>query len=118
MKLLPLLLLCPSVALANPPPGGGNPAWHDWFENQEMPDGSHRSCCREGDGHILSDDQWRIADGEYEVWIEDQWVRFPNKGQGKPGNTVMGYTANPTGSPVAWWHSPSVIYCFAPGTVS
>lgn len=115
--ILSLSLLALSSARAAPPPGSTG-QYHDWFDRQLVPDGSGKSCCKEGDGHILSDDDWRIREGEYEVLISGEWVRFPNTGDGHLGNKVLGYTGNPTGHPVAWYASASVIYCLAPGTVS
>lgn len=100
---------------------------HAWFEAQKVPDGSGRSCCAEADGHILEEEDWRIADGEYQVRIHGSWITFPNTGQGHEGNTILGETGNPMGKPVAWWlggtlqdgvAEPVVPRCLAPGTVA
>ncbi len=121
-----LVIAATQIVKAAPPPGPIDPKIHEWFESQRVPDGTGRSCCSESDGHVIREEDWRIADGEYEVTIEGQWVRFANTGAGQPGNKVLGYTANPMGAPVAWYtlmrgeegRLTVFPYCFAPGTVS
>lgn len=94
--------------------------FHEWFNAQKIPDGTGRSCCAESDGHVLEEDDWRVgASGEYEVRAGSEWIVFRNTGEGNPGNTVLGFTNNPTGHPVAWYSaSMHVPYCFAPGTTT
>jgi hypothetical protein len=121
MKLLPVLLLCSAAALAHEPDPDHPGPFHKWFEEQKVPDGTNRSCCAEADGHVLTEDDWRISVGEYQVHIGDDWVTFPNTGHGNAGNTILGQTGNPTGGPVAWWlgsGASATPRCFAPGTVS
>lgn len=121
-----IFIVMSRAAHAAPPPGSSG-IYHAWFAAQKVPDELANtdhplSCCAEADGHILTDDDWRIADGEYQVRTgPDRWTVFPNKGQGKPGNTVLGQTGNPTGNPVAWWlyqDGNPVPRCLAPGTVT
>lgn len=108
-------------AIAHLAPGQEPGPYAEWFRTQTIPDGTGRSCCNTADGHIIDDNDWRIADGEYQVLIDDEWVTFANTGAGNHGNTILGAVGNPTGHPVAWWlKSGQTVYpfCFAPGTVS
>lgn len=117
----PFLIWSLSIAQARLAPGEQPGPYHEWFQSQTVPDGTGRSCCAESDGYILSDDQWRIVNGDYQVLVDDEWVVFANTGQGNRGNTILGNVSNPTGRPVAWWLKISgTVYpfCFAPGTLS
>jgi hypothetical protein len=112
------IVLSSWCACAAPPPGTDlNSALHKWFDSQVVPQGDMRaglSCCRESDGHIIEEDDWRISDGHYEIHIGDDWVVVRD--------TQVLSTQNPTGKPVAWYNrypnAGAVVYCFAPGTVS
>lgn len=98
----------------------GHPEWDIWMAAQMVPDDTNDvySCCNKSDAYLLSDDVVRIVNGEYEALLEGQWIRFPNKGQGHAGNTVLATSGNPTGSYVAWWTQAHGPYCFAEGTMS
>jgi hypothetical protein len=80
----------------------GHPEWTPWFNAQYVPDGSGYKCCDESDAYLLGEDDVRIVDHEIEARIDGQWHQFKNNGVGKSGNTVMGFTGNPTGHTVAW----------------
>lgn len=75
-----------------------------WFMAQRVPDDnkSDLKCCDQSDAYALTDEQIRIVDHEPEAEINGHWVRFPDRGVGKPGNRTMGYTGNPTGKTIAW----------------
>lgn len=95
----------------------GHPEWDEWFAAQRVPDGTGAVCCDKTDVYLLDDGDVRVVDGQYEARVDGSWLRFPNTGQGKPRNTVFGYTANPTGGYVAWvFHG--LPRCFAEGTGS
>jgi hypothetical protein len=100
------------VAFAAPPPDA-DPALHEWFERQYNVNGGW--CCKESDGHILSDDDWRIVGVGYEVRIDGTWYDVPATAYRDP---VGG--PNPTQHAIAWWSpgEPIVIYCFTPGTLT
>ena len=92
-----------------------HPEWDEWFASQQTPDDRKWSCCNKSDAYLLEDDDVRIVEGEYEVKTDQGWLRFPNTGQGREGNTVMGYSRNPTGHAVAWYIGGTA-FCFAEGT--
>lgn len=112
---LAVVCVAPSLAFDHPDKPFAHPEWADWFAKQSTPDEHRYSCCNQSDGHILDDDDVRIVGNDYEVKTEHGWLRFPNTGQGQPGNTVLGFNDNPTGHSVAWWSGARAI-CFAEGT--
>jgi len=84
------------------------------FAAQRVPDGTGAVCCDKTDVCLLDDSDVRIVEGQYEARVNGEWLPVREYGQGKPGNTVFGYTANPTGSAVAWvFHG--LPRCFAEG---
>lgn len=97
------------------PPDPDHPGrYHDWFESQVIPPGdpmAGHSCCKESDGHIIEEDDWRIAGGHYEVRIDGSWNEIPE-------SRILPESRNPTGHPVIWYinTNPPSIFCFAPGT--
>lgn len=92
-----------------------HPEWDQWFADQMQPNGGSVSCCNKADGHVLEDEDVRVVDGDYEVRTASGWLRFPNRGLGQPGNTVLGPTGNPTGHWVAWYMGQTA-YCLSEGT--
>jgi len=102
-KLIPAVVLL-SLAVAFPVAAHvfDHPEWDEWFAAQRVPDGTGAVCCDKSDVYLLDDEDVRIVDGQYEARVNSVWLQFPNTGQGKPGNKVFGYTANPTGSYVVW----------------
>lgn len=96
------------------PTDGGHGAYHEWFGAQVIPPpdpAAGTSCCAESDGHIIEEEDWRIASGRYEVRIGTDWIAIPD-------TRVLPNTRNPTGHPVVWYTPGPHIFCFAPGTVS
>lgn len=93
----------------------GHPEWDNWLKAQRTPDERNTICCDKTDAYLLDDEDVRVRNGEYEGRINGQWIRFPNTGQGNPGNTVLGAVGNPTGSAVAWVYGGRA-FCFLPGT--
>ncbi len=105
-----LFLAAPALAHV-----AGHPEWDEWFMAQRVPDDTGAVCCDKTDVYLLDDEDVRIVDGQYEARVNGEWLKFPNTGQGKPHNTVFGWTGNPTGSYVAWvFHG--LPRCFAEGT--
>lgn len=110
----------------------GHDGIHDlWFAAQRVPPGNSNagmSCCDHSDGHILEEDQWRIADQHYQFKFGDQWITIedsrvlPYDGA-NPGDPNA--AGNPIGKPVVWYLTffegggqSMRIYCFKPGTLS
>ena len=60
-----------SLAHAAAPPGS-DPAFAQWFQSLRNP-ATGISCCGHGDGHVLTDTEWRIAGNHYEVRIDGQF---------------------------------------------
>jgi hypothetical protein len=64
-------------------------------------------CCDGEDAVMLSDTDWRMKDGHYEVRFSGAWVTVPDWAQ-----TVT--PDNPTGSALVWiWQGR--VQCFKPG---
>lgn len=101
--------------------GPTDPALSAWFENQTSHAGK-TPCCSVADGHVLTEDQWRLAAklGEavpphYEVFIEGGWHDVPTDAIVDPGKG-----ANPLGKPIVWYgyiNGEPRIDCFCPGTM-
>lgn len=75
-------------ALAKPPPGIAlNSAEHHWWDAQREADGAGMSCCGQGDGHVLKDDQWRgvgTAAHPYQVEVGGAWFTVPPSAVTRP----------------------------------
>jgi hypothetical protein len=101
------------AGFAAPPPGANpNSEIYKWFDRQENV--VQGSCCGEGDGHILNDDEWRAKGDGYEVEIKDQW--FATRPEMALRRSLE--DPNPTGHAVVWYtirEREVAIYCFAPG---
>jgi hypothetical protein len=97
------------------PPPNADPTLHEWFERQVNMRGG--SCCGLGDGHVLTDEDWRAGKAGYEVRIKNEWYPVDEP---RMRNTDGG--PNPTGHAVAWWTEypggEVHVWCFAPGTGS
>jgi hypothetical protein len=112
MMLIGLLLLSTPCYAAPPPDTDLGGPVHSWFERQHSITGEW--CCKLADGKILSDSEWRISNGRYEVWLSNRWRPVPSTSlrslRGGP---------NPTGHAIVWWErieQEIVILCFAPGS--
>jgi hypothetical protein len=109
-----IAIFAATVAHAAPPPGTDlDGPLHAWFEHQFSVSGGW--CCNIADGHILSDDDWRIVGTGYQIRINNAWYGVPATAYRDPAGGP-----NPTGHAIAWWSSigPVVVYCFTPGTLS
>lgn len=105
-----LWLLSQSAAFPAPP-SNPDPVLHEWFDRQRSVRGI--LCCSIADGHILSDEEWRINGAFYEVYIRGEWHRvLPSQLRDTAGGP------NPTGRAIVWYtiRDRVIIYCFAPGT--
>jgi len=77
------ILLLTAPALARPPPGTDmQSAAHLWWECHVQPV-NKKVCCRESDGHVLGDHEWRAverADGArvYQVRVHFKWYDVPS----------------------------------------
>lgn len=107
------LFLISSSSFAAPPPDiDPNGPVHSWFEHQHSISGEW--CCKLADGKILSDSEWRVSGGRYEVWLRSKWRLVPSKSLRSPNGGP-----NPTGHAIVWWthfESEIIILCFAPGS--
>ena len=94
-----------------------DPDLHEWFE-QQTSHGGHLPCCSEADGHVLSEEEWRLSGGTYQVFIEDKWRDVPQEAMVDPG-----HGPNRLAKPIVWYRKNShsggepVIDCFMPGTM-
>jgi hypothetical protein len=76
------ILLLATPAIAKPPPGTDlKSAEHMWWECHVQPV-TKVVCCRESDGHVLNDDEWRAIerpDGtrHYQVRVDHRWYDVP-----------------------------------------
>jgi len=87
MKLLPLLLVLASPALAEPPPGvDPTSPTARWF--QSLQDENGRSCCGKGDCRAV-EANWQ--DGHWWVWIKPSYLVNP----GLPSYTLEPSQAAP-----------------------
>ena len=112
MKRLALFFLLTTPALADPPPNVDlNSPIHKWFHAQHSVAGVW--CCDISDGHVLNDEDWRMASDAYEIRIHGQWIKVPEKALRDPNGGP-----NPTGHAIAWYNITPygvMLYCFAPG---
>ena len=113
MRMWPVvLLLTVSSSVAEPPPGiDAEGPIHSWFEHQHSVSGEW--CCKLADGKILSDSEWRISGGHYDVWLSNKWRLVPSSALRSPEGGP-----NPTGHAIVWWkrfEHEVIILCFAPG---
>lgn len=46
-----------------------------WFDSLKSGKGP---CCSDADGTALSDPDWKVVDGHYQVHIEGQWYTVPD----------------------------------------
>jgi hypothetical protein len=120
---LTILLLGMVSASARPPPGSDpESVVGKWFARQtNMRNGS---CCGEGDGHRLADNQWRIVGTgtamHYDVQIDNRWYPIEDWQARKQ----LVEDPNPTGVAIVWYSYNRFeggdggvqIYCFAPGS--
>jgi hypothetical protein len=123
------VLSTPALAL---PPAGVNRAdpEHLWWECHVKPT-TRLPCCREADGHVLGDNDWRIIEKPngvraYQVRVEAKWYDVP-------AQAVIhdlrhcGPEPNPAHRAMAKvWYDPSLvnneivdikIYCFIASTM-
>jgi hypothetical protein len=81
--LLIFILLLTTPAFAAPPPRADlRSAEHAWWECHLQP-ASNIGCCREADGHALSDNEWRTHEGRggtaYQVRVGAKWFGVPQE---------------------------------------
>lgn len=78
------VLLLTTPALAQPPNSADvEIGEHAWWECHVQP-ATKVICCRESDGHVLNDDEWRTVarpDGEqiYQVHVSTRWYDVPQQ---------------------------------------
>jgi len=133
MRLAAIFLAVLSTpALALPPAGiyPGDPE-HLWWECHVQP-ATKLICCRESDGHVLGDNEWRAVEKpegarSYQVYVGAKWYDVPP-------NAVIndfrhcGHEPNLAHRPMAKvWYAPTWgmdnkiidirIYCFISGTM-
>jgi hypothetical protein len=132
MRLAAIFLAVLSTqALALPPTGvsPGDPE-HLWWECHVQP-ATRLLCCREADGHVLGDSDWRIIDKAngartYQVRVEAKWYNVPAQAVISDLRRC-GAEPNPAHRAMAKvWYDPSLvnneivdikIYCFIAGTM-
>ncbi len=111
-----VVLAIPFLFAAAPPGTDPNSALSKWFEAQHSIGGI--SCCGMGDGHIISEDDVRIRNSQYQVLIAGVWWPVGSDRMRDPAGGP-----NPTDHPVVWYRlvfsdsgDPVVqIFCFSPG---
>jgi hypothetical protein len=114
VALLAIIAFC-SVAKAHI---AGHPEWDEWLRAQQTPNDHPFSCWDKSDAYLLEDEDLRFASGEIEARIPGYgWIKFPNTGQGNPGNTILGAVGNPTGGAIAWAYYGKP-FCLSLGTMS
>ena len=70
----------------------------DWFIHQRNQDGSR--CCDLSHVHILDDEDWKISNAQYQVWVGGQWHVIEDRQLLKPAQP------NPTGKAILWITHP------------
>jgi hypothetical protein len=83
-----------------------HPEWNGWLMSQHnQNDGV---CCDGNDTFVLTDKEWRIANGHYDVLYDGAWHKVPNWALTKTQDNI-------TGSALLWvWDGH--VQCFKPGT--
>ena len=123
------LLTTPALAL---PPAGFAPggAEHLWWECHIQPT-TKRICCRESDGHVLGDNEWRATERPggarvYQVHVGTKWFDVPIQAVindirncGAEPNARHRWMAKVWYAPI--WDASGIvdlkIYCFIAGTM-
>jgi hypothetical protein len=83
-------LLLASIAAGNArPPPGANSELAPWFNSLQSYTGE--SCCGVADCRGPQDYPIRIIDGDYEVFVDQQWLKIPKA-------AISQRTDNPTGN--------------------
>ncbi|WP_249164400.1 hypothetical protein [Bradyrhizobium jicamae] len=105
-------LVCISAALVWIWPANAHDHTHpeldDWYKSLRSEQGEW--CCDGADVNHLTDPQWTIKDGQYQVFLEGEWVKVP------PEKLVKGN--NRVGFALAWRmyiDGHPVVRCFMPG---
>ena len=85
------------------------PELNSWYQSLYSEEGAW--CCDGTDVTRLTDPQWMIKDGQYQVFLENEWVKVP------PEKLVKGN--NRVGFALAWriyLDGHPAVRCFMPGT--
>ena len=111
---LAFVMIC-IPALAKPPPGTDmDSPIARWFANQYNTVGG--SCCGLGDGHVIEEEDVRVAGDHFEVQIDGDW--YPVRA-GQMRDAARG-GPNIMRKPIVWYSVTGagiVIYCLAPGSM-
>lgn len=87
---------------------GQQPSLREWFNSLQSPAGG--VCCHNFDGISLEEDNWRTANGRYEVFVHGAWIEVP------PLNVVT--VPNRLGRAHLWLRPDGTVRCFMPGALS
>lgn len=79
-----------------------------FFNELTAPNGA--TCCSISDCGYIENDEFRIKDGHFDVWIEGQWITVPK-------DKVLDRNKSPQGKPVLCRRG-TTIYCFAPDVLT
>jgi hypothetical protein len=91
------------VAFAHDP---NHPEWNSWLMSQHNQ--NNGMCCDGNDTFVLGDNEWRTANGHYEVLYDGAWHEVPNWALTQSQDNI-------TGSALVWiWQGH--VQCFKPGT--
>lgn len=124
--LIPLAVAAVAARAAPPPGTNLKSPEHRWWECQVQPSNG-RTCCSEADGHVLSDNDWRVSHDHYQVRVDGTWFDVPP-------DAVITHDARCGPEPVLAhrgaakvWYAPLTeanghvksltFYCFLPGTM-
>jgi hypothetical protein len=106
-----LLLLFPFASLAH---DSHDPVMSEWTMKQQNINGLR--CCNETDVYILEQDEWKLENGVYWVFIENKWYDLK-----KYWLVNLIHGPNPSGKAVLWYSKTDdgdiQFYCFTPGVM-
>lgn len=102
-----LISIYASFALAH---DHSRPELNGWYQSLQSRKGP---CCDGSEAKSLEEPQWRVRQGHYEVYLEDEWVEVPE--------TALVNVPNRDGRTLVWpFHSDGhpVVRCFMPGSMT
>lgn len=83
----------------------------EWFNKLQSPAGG--LCCHNFDGISLEEENWRTANGQYEVFVFGAWIKVPDQNL----VTYPDNNGNRLGRAHLWLRGDGSVRCFMPGSL-